>query len=114
MRPLPYQAIQEVAELLVDLDRWTRETHARNADNFGCDPRDQQATTWCVIGALLRAGFRLTGRMDEAVRITERAAEILVGRRRRTGNAVQTLVRINDVEGHAAICRLLAAARDRF
>ncbi len=46
--------ITATVELLINPKRWTKGPFARDADGKTCDPRSDQAVSWCLVGALLR------------------------------------------------------------
>ncbi|MDX2204095.1 MAG: hypothetical protein NW223_15195 [Hyphomicrobiaceae bacterium] len=59
--------------------QWTRFATARTHNNRICDPLDPAATRFCAYGAMVRAGYELTGCRTTAVLVAQRAARRLTG-----------------------------------
>ena len=72
---------------------------ARDADGLSVDPTYLRATQRCALGALVSAAFQLTNDHWQAYDLAMSALRPTCG--------TATLVRVNDMRGHAAVLALL-------
>jgi hypothetical protein len=56
--PTPLEVLKGARELLSDEDRWTQGVYARDDQCDEVGALDQDATCWCLVGALVRASGR--------------------------------------------------------
>lgn len=103
--------LEGALELLTRPGAWTTGAQARNADGAAVKPEDDEATSWCVCGAVRRAAFFALRPSDEASRqralhLAELAARHLCttlvrqfGVECPTRDARRALVAFNDAEG---------------
>ena len=66
-RSLDFQVIDGAYKLLSDKERWTWGHFASTADGKRCQPYDREAVRWCLVGAILRSAYDLTGNVKSAV-----------------------------------------------
>jgi len=78
-KPILHQVIGRALAYVGVRSRWTRYTLALTRNNRDCDPTDARAARFCAFGALVRAGYDLTGDADEARRLAGRAAMWITG-----------------------------------
>jgi hypothetical protein len=91
-----YSHVIERARAYVALrSNWTRYTLALTRNNRDCDPTDSRASRFCAYGALVRAGFELTGDVDQARRIAGSTAMWMTGRET-PEEAYEAIYTIND------------------
>jgi hypothetical protein len=100
---LKLQIIEIARALIEDEQHWCRGELARDAHGASVDATDPRAFKRCGLGALLSAAYQLTHDHRQAYDLATNAL------RPRYGSA--TLVRINDMRGHAAVLALLDEAR---
>lgn len=101
-KPLKLQIIKNARSLIEDERHWCRGELARDADGLSVDPTFSRATRRCALGALVYAAYQLTNDHWQAYELGINAL------RPQYGSA--TLVRVNDVRGHAAVLALLDEA----
>src|SRR5436190_12746478 len=73
-KPIISQLIERARALVAVRSNWTRYTLALTRNNRDCEPTDVTAARFCAYGALVRAGYDLTGDADQARRLAGRAA----------------------------------------
>jgi hypothetical protein len=101
-KSLKLQIIENARALIEEEQHWCRGELARDVDGLSVDATDSRAFKRCAIGALVSAAYKLTNNHCQAVDLAINAL------RPRYGSA--TLVRINDMRGHAAVLTLLDEA----
>ena len=79
-KPIFTQIIERARAYVATRSRWTRYTLALTGNNKDCEPTDARAVRFCAYGALVRAGFDLTGDADQARRLAGNAAMWITGR----------------------------------
>lgn len=79
-KPIFTQIIERARAYVAVRSRWTRYTLALTGNNKDCEPTDSRAVRFCAYGALVRAGFELTGNVDQAGRLAGQAAMWITGR----------------------------------
>ena len=97
-RPLKVQIVERARALIADEGRWCRRELARDAKGRGVCPMSDSATKRCGLGALIAAGYEITGDDHAAHDLAIRAMQPLYG--------TATLVKVNDLRGHAAVLAL--------
>ena len=104
-KTLQHQIIEGALHLIAEEEHWTRCSMARNSEGDPCSVWDPAAVRFCAVGALWRAANELMGTLD-AFQLVETIAKRVVDINGRT-DCLQTC---NDVEGHAAVVRMLQVA----
>lgn len=61
MSDQPATILIRVRDRIADPERWTSRSPARDAAGQSVPPRSQEATSWCLIGAVLMEGGRCGG-----------------------------------------------------
>ena len=87
---------------------WTRHHLALTRNNRSCDPTDAKAVRFCAYGALVRAGYDLTGDAEQARRLAGQVALWMTGRQT-PDDAYEEIYSLNDgppVSSRKAILRL--------
>lgn len=79
-KPIVTQLIERACSYVGVRSKWTRYTLALTRNNRDCEPTDVTAARFCAYGALVRAGWDLTGDVDQARRLAGRAAMRITGR----------------------------------
>ena len=97
-RPLKIQIVERARALIADESQWCRCELARDAKGMGVCPMSDEAVKRCGLGALIAAAYDLTGDHLAAHDLAIRATQPLCG--------TATLVRVNDIRGHAAVLAL--------
>ena len=97
-RPLKVQIAERARALIADESRWCRGELARDAKGRGACPMSDSAMKRCGLGALLMAAYEITGE--------HRAAYDLAIKAMRPLHGTATLVKVNDIRGHAAVLAL--------
>jgi hypothetical protein len=97
-RPLKIQIVERARALIADEEHWCRRELARDAKGRGVCPMSDSATKRCGLGALIAAGYEITGDDRAAHDLAIRAMQPLYG--------TATLVRVNDLRGHVAVLAL--------
>jgi hypothetical protein len=98
-KSLKLQIVEKARTLIQEEQHWCRGMLARDADGLSVDPTYLRATQRCALGALVSAAFQLTNDHWQAYDLAMSAL------RPTCGSA--TLVRVNDMRGHAAVLALL-------
>ena len=79
-KPIVTQLIERARAFVAVRSKWTRYTLALTRNNRDCEPTDAKAARFCAFGALVRAGYELTGDVDQARRLAGQAAMHITGR----------------------------------
>jgi hypothetical protein len=79
-KPIFTQLIERAREYVAVPSSWTRYTLALTRNNRDCEPTDAKAARFCAFGALVRAGYDLTGDVDQARHLAGQAAMWITGR----------------------------------
>lgn len=77
--PIFKQIIERARGYVAARSSWTRYTLALTRNNRDCEPTDAKAARFCAYGALVRAGYDLTGNADQARRLAGHAAMWITG-----------------------------------
>jgi hypothetical protein len=101
-KPLKLQVIERAKELIQDERHWCREYLAINDYGLAADPTSERALRRCALGALLAAAYHFTNNRTSARHLAFNALRPLCG-----GN---TVARVNDHQGHAAVLALFEEA----
>jgi hypothetical protein len=102
-KPLKLQIIEKARALIQDERHWCRGELARDQDGFSVDATDSNAIRRCALGALVSAAYKITNDHWQAYDLAINALRPAYGS--------ATLVRINDMRGHAAVLTLLDEVR---
>jgi hypothetical protein len=94
-RPLKLQIVERARALIAYESRWCRCELARDANGVGVCPMSDSAVKRCGLGALIAAAYETTGDHLAAHDLAIRAMQPLYG--------TATLVKVNDLRGHAAV-----------
>jgi hypothetical protein len=105
-KPLKLQIIEDAMTLIRDERHWCRGELARDADGLSVDATDSSAIRRCAFGALVSAAYRLTHDYWQA-------HDLAISALRPTYGSA-TLVRVNDVRGHAVVLALLDEASKKM
>ena len=97
-RPLKVQIVERARELIADEQFWCRRHFGVDVNGFAVSPTSASVVKWCGLGALLMASYEITR--------DHRAAYDLAIRAMRPLHGTATLVKVNDVRGHAALLAL--------
>ena len=97
-KPLKLQIVEQARAPVADESRWCRGKLARDAKGRGVCPMSESATKRCGLGALMAASYEMTGHHRAAYDLAIRAMQPLYG--------TTTLVKVNDLRGHAAVLAL--------
>lgn len=94
-RPLFTQVVERARAHVALRSRWTRYALALTRNNRDCDPTDARAARFCAFGALVRAGFEITGDADQARRLAAQTAMWMTGNNS-AEEAYETIYTLND------------------
>jgi len=94
-KPIFTQIIERARAYVAVRSRWTRYTLALTGNNKDCEPTDPTAVRFCAYGALVRAGFDLTGDVHQARRLAGQTAMWITGRES-PEEAYEEIYSIND------------------
>lgn len=94
-KPLVQQVTERARELVADPRSWTQFAIARTGNNRHCEPTDAKAARYCAYGAILRAAHDVAGTEDQAQRLADQAAMLIMGRDS-PYTAFEELIAIND------------------
>jgi hypothetical protein len=97
-RPLQIQIVETARALIADEWHWCRGDLARDINGEEVCPSTARAVKRCGLGALIAAAYELTHDFD--------AAHDLAFKALRPSYGTSTLVRVNDMRGHAAVLAL--------
>jgi hypothetical protein len=114
-KPLFHHVVERALAYVSDRSRWTRYTLALTGNNRDCRPTDPKAARFCAFGALVRAGYDMTGDVGRAQRLAGRAAMWITGRAT-PDKAYAAIYGINDGprrSSHRAIVELFERSLER-
>jgi hypothetical protein len=97
-KPLQFQIVERARALIADEQRWCRGHLAQTASGLSVFPTSATAVKRCGLGAVIAAAYQLTHDHDAANALAHKALRPLYG--------TATLVRVNDMRGHAAVLAL--------
>ena len=97
-RPLQIQIVERARTLIADEHHWCRGELARDANGEGVCPTSASAVRRCALGAVIAAAHELTHDLNGANDFAFNALRPQYG--------TATLVRVNDIRGHAAVLAL--------
>ena len=97
-RPLQIQIVERARALIADKQHWCRGELARDVSGEGVCPTSASAVKRCALGAVIAAAHELTHDLDSANDFAFKALRPRYG--------TTTLVRVNDMRGHAAVLAL--------
>ena len=101
-KPLVQQVTERARGLVADPRSWTQYAIARTGNNRHCEPADAKAARFCAYGAILRAAYDIAGTDDQAQRLADQTAMMIMGRDS-PYTAFEELIAIND--GHRGSAR---------
>jgi hypothetical protein len=112
---LHHQIIARAHQLIEDPAHWMSGWDAGFKNGNVCDPWHKRAHAFCGSGALMRAAYELTGSTTEAEDLAEHIENELLALLPGPSSAYQAgaldgLIMINDVRGHAAVLKLFQKA----
>ena len=94
-KPLVHQVAERARGLIADPRSWTQFAIARTGNNRHCEPTDARAARFCAYGAILRAAYDVAAADDQAQRLADQAA-MLIMERDSPYSAFEELIAIND------------------
>ena len=97
-KPLKIQIVERARALIADEEHWCRNELARDARGMDVCPLSDNAVKRCGLGAVIAAAYEITGGHRAAYDLAIRATQPLYG--------TATLVKVNDIRGHAAVLAL--------
>jgi hypothetical protein len=97
-RSLQIQIVERARALIADGQNWCRSDLARDINGEEVSPTAASAVKRCGLGAVIAAAHELTHDLD--------AAHDLAFKALRPQWGTSTLVRVNDMRGHAAVLAL--------
>ena len=97
-RPLQIQIVERARALIADEQHWCRGDLARDINGEEVSPTAASAVKRCGLGAAIAAAYELTHNLE--------AAHDLAFKALRPQWGTSTLVRVNDMRGHAAVLAL--------
>jgi hypothetical protein len=97
-RPLHMQIVERARAFIAYEHHWCRGELARDANGEGVCPTSASAVRRCALGAVIAAAHELTHDLDAAHDFAFKAL--------RPQYSTATLVRVNDMRGHAAVLAL--------
>src|SRR5262245_39389744 len=97
-RPLQIQIVERARALIADERHWCRGELARAVNGDGVCPTSASAVRRCALGAVVAAAHELTHNLGVAHDLAFKAL--------RPQDGTATLVRVNDMRGHAAVLSL--------
>jgi hypothetical protein len=101
-KPLVQQVTERARGLIADPRSWTQFAIARTGNNRHCEPTEAKAMRFCAYGAILRAAHDVAGSEDQAQRLADQTA-MLIMCRDSPYTAFEELIAIND--GHRTSAR---------
>jgi GNAT superfamily N-acetyltransferase len=109
MIPTPETVLDDLYELFIDPDHWTKGWPARLINGDYTNPLDLQAVKWCLTGGLNKVVYSKlwTGTGDHLVELYQKVFEILEQQLRTD----KSLASFNDSSTHAQVIDLIDAAR---
>ncbi len=114
-KPVYSQVIERARAYVALRSSWTRYTLALTRNNRDCDPTDSRAARFCAFGALVRAGYELTGNADQPRRLAGQTAMWMTSRDT-PEEAYEAIYTINDgppVSSRKAILALFEVSLER-
>lgn len=103
--PTPVEILTGAREILSDPARWTVEASARDANGAACDVYSPEATCFCAVGALIKAGYVQYHDGTSALADTYFQAREVIYR-----VTSKSLIDVNDYEGREAVLEILDQA----
>ena len=97
-KPLKVQIVELARTLIADEEHWCRNELARDVRGMDVCPLSDSAVKRCGLGALVAAAYDITGGQPGAYDLAIRALKPLYN--------TATLVKANEVGGHAAVLAL--------
>ena len=97
-KPLHSQIVVRARSLIANEQHWCRGHLAQTASGLSVSPISASAVKRCGLGAVIAAAYQLTQDYDAANDLAHKALCPLYG--------ISTLVRVNDMRGHAAVLAL--------
>jgi hypothetical protein len=97
-RSLKLQIVERARALIADESHWCRSELGRDVNGVGVCPTSDMAIKRCGLGALIMAAYEISRDHRAAYDLALRAMQPLHG--------TATLVKVNDVRGHAAVLAL--------
>ena len=97
-RPLKLQIVEQARALIADDGHWCRGELARDINGEEVFPTAASAVKRCGLGAVIAAAYKLTNDLDTAHDLAFKVLRPIYG--------TATLVRVNDMRGHAAVLAL--------
>jgi hypothetical protein len=97
-RSLKLQIVERARALIADESHWCRSELDRDVNGVGVCPTSDMAIKRCGLGALIMAAYEISR--------DHRAAYDLALRAMRPLHGTATLVKVNDIRGHAAVLTL--------
>ncbi len=101
-KPLVQQVAERARSLIENPRSWTQYAIARTGNNRHCEPSDAKAARYCAYGAILRAAHDIAGTDEQAQRLADQAAMLIMGRDS-PYTAFEELIAVND--GHRGSAR---------
>ena len=95
---LQFQIVKRARSLIADEQHWCRGDLARDRNGEEVSPTAASAVKRCGLGAVIAAAYELTHDVD--------AAHDLALTALRPSYGTSTMVRVNDMRGHAAVLAL--------
>jgi hypothetical protein len=111
-KPVMTQIIERARALVADRSTWTAHALGRDARGESCDPLEARAVRWCAYGALIRAGYDITGDKNQAHRLAGLAAARMVAGKIPEA-AYMAIYSTNDTGGRALARKALLRMFDR-
>ena len=96
-KPLQFQIVERARALIADEQRWCRGVLGEDATGASVFPTSTRAVKRCGLGAVIAAAYQLTHDHDNANELAHNVLRPLYG--------TSTLVRVNDMRGHAGCAR---------
>ena len=97
-KPLQLQIVERARALIADEQHWCRGVLAQDASGASVLATSASAVKRCGLGAVIAAAYQLTNDLG--------AAHDLAFKALRPSYGTATLVRVNDMRGHAAVLAL--------
>ena len=97
-RPLQKQIVERARAFIADEQHWCRGELARDVNGEEVCPASASAVKRCGLGAVIAAAYQLTNDLAAAHELAFKAL--------RPSYGTATLVRVNDMRGHAAVLAL--------
>ena len=97
-KPLKVQIVERARALIEDERHWCRNELARDADGRSMVPTDRRVARRCGLGALMAAAYEITNDHHREQALAMSALRPTCGS--------STLVKVNDMRGHAAVLTL--------